>query len=1058
MAGPPSNKPLVVMISSTARDLPEHRKQLIEACLRQSILPKMMEHLAAEDVGAVAKSQAMIDEADIYLGIFAFRYGTVPKGYKTSITQMEYERAIERGIPRLIFLMGDDHPVKPGDVETGPGAKKLERLKKRLRSDPHIINEFHSPDDLRANAINSLGEVKRRLEAKAAEEAAREGKSDRDPALSDLHYVSDIPALPEPYIAHPYTLLQTRGLIGRQEELDLLTDWIARPEPFHHARILSVVAIGGMGKSALTWHWFNSIAPQEMAPLAGRMWWSFYESDASFENFVARALAYASGQSEQRVWREVPSIAERESRLLAILDRQPFLITLDGLERILVAYARMDAAYRPDTDLDDETANRVAGALGLPASAGQTFIGHHPLRRTADPRVGQFLRKLARVRASRILVSSRLYPADLQTATGDPLPDCAALFLAGLGERDALDLWRAFGAKGSREVMLPVFRTFDSHPLLIQILAGEVANFHSDPGNFDAWHATNPDFDPFALPLVQVQSHVLTFALAGLTPAERRTLHVIAGFRMPAGMDTLKSLLIGATREGREGRAATGPQPRWPMRSRWKARPLGQADPGPGPDGPFASLSELDVCLTTLEDRGLLGWDRRANRYDLHPIVRGVTWNQLDEATREDIYATLHRHFQALPTVEFDAINSLEDLTPAIELYNTLIGLGRHDDALVVYRERLHAPLLFRLNANRQRVELVEQLFANGVYAAPFLSRPEDQSYALNALALAYQFVGLQGKAVQALLHAIRITRGQGASRGLGDYLINLSDASRLSGGLRSAEASARASLLINRAKGDLPREAVSLLYLCLVLARRGAEDDRVALQRAIRIADWLDDVGLQRLLYTHGADRHVWVGDPAAAQPLADLTWNLALGDAYEAARIEAARLQGAIALLTGRPEGLATADERLHYALTQVRNYTLYQEELPILVNLAELHLRRSEPERAREMLADVWEPAERGPYPLFHADALNVLAQIERDAGDRGAAAVAATRAFELAWCDGPPFAYHWGLVTAQRHLAELGAPEPDLPPFDEATHDPMPEVEIDPPDAFSARRTN
>jgi hypothetical protein len=28
-------------------------------------------------------------------------------------------------------------------------------------------------------------------------------------------------------------------------------------------------------------------------------------------------------------------------------------------------------------------------------------------------------------------------------------------------------------------------------------------------------------------------------------------------------------------------------------------------------------------------------------------------------------------------------------------------------------------------------------------------------------------------------------------------------------------------------------------------------------------------------------------------------------------------------------------------------------------------------------------VWESAERGPYPLYHADALNVLAQIERDA---------------------------------------------------------------------------
>ena len=97
-------------------------------------------------------------------------------------------------------------------------------------------------------------------------------------------------------------------------------------------------------------------------------------------------------------------------------------------------------------------------------------------------------------------------------------------------------------------------------------------------------------------------------------------------------------------------------------------------------------------------------------------------------------------------------------------------------------------------------------------------------------------------------------------------------------------------------------------------------------------------------------------------------------------------------------------------------------------------------------------MWEAAERGPYPLFHADALNVLAQIERDAGNIKAAIEAATLAYRKAWCDGPPFAYHWGLEAARKHLRELNAPEPSgLPPYDESQHEPMPDVEIDPPDA-------
>ena len=176
-----------------------------------------------------------------------------------------------------------------------------------------------------------------------------------------------------------------------------------------------------MGKSALTWKWFNDIAPQEMKPLAGRMWWSFYESDARFENFIPRALAYVTNQPREEV-QKIP-LPEAEEKLLAVLDREPFLLVLDGLERLLIAYARMDAARLQDSDLDEKTANFIASERGLPPSAAQSFTGQQQLRKTADPRVGSFLRKLTRTRASRILVSTRLYPRDLQDKhTDDPIP------------------------------------------------------------------------------------------------------------------------------------------------------------------------------------------------------------------------------------------------------------------------------------------------------------------------------------------------------------------------------------------------------------------------------------------------------------------------------------------------------------------------------------------------------------------------------------------------------------------------------------------------------------
>ena len=120
-----------------------------------------------------------------------------------------------------------------------------------------------------------------------------------------------------------------------------------------------------------------------MSPLAGRLWWSFYESNATFENFITRALVYCG----RRTLEEVSKLPEedRELQLLTILDHEPFLIVLDGLERLLIAYATEDASHLRDDDLDTRTANVVAGAIGLPARPAQSFIGQSYLRKTASP-------------------------------------------------------------------------------------------------------------------------------------------------------------------------------------------------------------------------------------------------------------------------------------------------------------------------------------------------------------------------------------------------------------------------------------------------------------------------------------------------------------------------------------------------------------------------------------------------------------------------------------------------------------------------------------------------
>ena len=451
------------MISSTALDLPEHRKQVHLACERAGFAAHdMMEHLTAEGSNAVKVSLRMVANAEIYVGILAYRYGTVPPGYDTSITEMEYDEAVRLKKPCLIFCIDKKHVVLIEDVDTGPAAEKLKALKKRV-GEAHVTASFTSAEDLRAHVVEALTVLGKELDLEKAGDAVAS-------VAAKLHRTTSIPATPEPYVAHPYTLLQSRDLVGRQAELNALTDWVAKPgSQAFDARIFCFVAIGGMGKSALTWKWFNQIAPNEMKPLAGRMWWSFYESDATFENFLNRALCYVRGQKEEEV-RTLPW-QEREAQLLRHLNEKPYLFALDGLERVLIAYNRMDASRLADDEIDQRTANWVAGVAGLPATAAQSFVGQHRLRQTTDPRAGALLQKLAQIMGSRLLITTRLYPSELQGPTGYPRPGCFAYFLSGLSDDHALGLWRALNVTGARNELVPIFRSVAGHPLLVQALA-----------------------------------------------------------------------------------------------------------------------------------------------------------------------------------------------------------------------------------------------------------------------------------------------------------------------------------------------------------------------------------------------------------------------------------------------------------------------------------------------------------------------------------------------------------------------------------------------------------
>jgi tetratricopeptide (TPR) repeat protein len=155
------------MISSTALDLPEHRAAIFAACQDCGVFPIGMESLPARDATGIAVSMEMVDQADIYLGIYAWRYGWVPDGKDISVTEMEFDRAVERQKEGrlheiLIFTAHKTHPVTIEDIETGDVPQQKLAAFKTKAATGRVRKEFKSVEELRRLVGDALREFKAR--------------------------------------------------------------------------------------------------------------------------------------------------------------------------------------------------------------------------------------------------------------------------------------------------------------------------------------------------------------------------------------------------------------------------------------------------------------------------------------------------------------------------------------------------------------------------------------------------------------------------------------------------------------------------------------------------------------------------------------------------------------------------------------------------------------------------------------------------------------------------------------------------------------------------------
>jgi hypothetical protein len=177
-----------IFVSSTWLDLQPER-QAVEAALQRLRETKFvgMEYFGSRDETTRQVSLDEVDGARVYLGIIGGRYGS-------GITEDEYRRARELGLPCFVYFKSDSNIEPKWREADAEKAAKLAALKRELQRD-HIISEFTNPDNLAAKVTADIHNwlVKEYLTPKLKEVA--QGRVPRNQARELLGAIKNISEL-----------------------------------------------------------------------------------------------------------------------------------------------------------------------------------------------------------------------------------------------------------------------------------------------------------------------------------------------------------------------------------------------------------------------------------------------------------------------------------------------------------------------------------------------------------------------------------------------------------------------------------------------------------------------------------------------------------------------------------------------------------------------------------------------------------------------------------------------------------------------------------------------
>ena len=137
-----------VFISSTFEDLRNHRSKIWDLLEKFDVDVRGMERFGARKEAPLITCLSEVEQCAIFVGILAFRLGSIDEDSGKSFTQREYERAYELNREILIYMVDEkDSLVSPQNIDFDERREKLIAFKSILR-DRHTVDFFLSEDDL----------------------------------------------------------------------------------------------------------------------------------------------------------------------------------------------------------------------------------------------------------------------------------------------------------------------------------------------------------------------------------------------------------------------------------------------------------------------------------------------------------------------------------------------------------------------------------------------------------------------------------------------------------------------------------------------------------------------------------------------------------------------------------------------------------------------------------------------------------------------------------------------------------------------------------------------